>query len=74
MVAYMRNDGYIDLTPDYPYEIDKLMANGYIKLKQSPRKYRACCFDIYHKGEKITFSKAYNIYKVQSALKKVGFK
>lgn len=65
MIALMINDGYFDLVPDYPYEIDILLSGGYIKLKHNPRRYRARCFDIYHKGNKLTFEKAYKLYKIQ---------
>jgi len=65
MVARMRNDGYIDLSPDFPYEIDKVLANGYIKLKHSPRRYRVMCFKLYHNDKQITYKEAYRLYRLQ---------
>lgn len=74
MIAYMKDDEYIDLTPDYPYEIDKVFSNGYIKLKNGPRRYKADCFYIYHKGKQIAIKDAYRIYKTNKMLSKVGIR
>lgn len=72
MKAIMKNDDYIDISPCYEYEVTRVYRNGYIKLKGKPRFYQADSFEIRYKGEKIPFKKAYQIYKVQSVLSKLG--
>lgn len=74
MFARMKNDGYVDLTPDFPYEIEKVLSNKYIKLKHSPRRYKASCFKLYHNDEEITFKEAYLLYRVQRIKAKLGMK
>lgn len=72
MFAFMKDDGYVDLTPDFPYEIEKVFSNKYLKLKIGPRRYKASSFYIYHKGKQISIEKAYRIYRNNKILKKVG--
>jgi hypothetical protein len=75
MVAIMRDDGYVDITPGFPYEIDKVYQNGRFRLKNSPRQYRATCFKFYDdKGKEITFKEAYKLYRVNCIKAKLGMK
>lgn len=74
MVARMRYDGYIDLTPGFPYEIEKVWQDGHFKLKHSPRRYRSCCFKFYHNDKEIPFKEAYRLYRVQCIKAKLGMK
>lgn len=74
MIAYMKDDEYYDLVPDFPYEIDKMMPTQYLKLKGNPRRYRASSFCIYHKGERISIAKACRIQRANKVLEKVGIK
>lgn len=74
MVAIMRDDGYVDITPDFPYEIDKVFSNNRIRLKNSPRIYRSGSFEIFHNGEKISFEKAYKVYRINCFKAKLGMK
>ena len=74
MIARMRNDCYIDLTPDYPYEIEKVWYDGHFRLKNSPRKYRASCFKFYHNDKEIPFKEVYRLYRIQCIKAKLGMK
>ena len=63
MLAIMRKDKYIDLVPNYPYEITRVFYDGHIKLQGSPRRYEDKYFDLIHEGKKITHEEAYELYK-----------
>ena len=74
MIARMRNDGYVDITPGFPYEVDRVYFDGHIRLKNSPRRYRSGCFEIFHKGKKITHKEAYRLYRLNCIKDKLGMK
>lgn len=79
LTAKMRNNAYVDLIPDWEYEIERIYSHtgshkGHIKLKNNPRRYYVSDFDIFHKGEKITVAEAYRIYKFYDVMKKVGMR
>ena len=54
MKAIMVKDDYLDITLGFPYEVDRIYADGHIRLKNSPRIYQASSFHIYHNGKKIS--------------------
>ena len=70
----MVKDDYTDITPGFPYEIERVFATTYIKLKDSPRRYMSSSFDIMHKGKKISHKEAYRQYKIQMVKDKLGMK
>lgn len=76
MKAKMIKDDYIDIVSGYEYEVEKVFSPsyGYIKLKNSPRRYDINSFEITHNGKVISHAEAYRRYKYESVLKKVGVK
>ena len=74
MQAVMTKDEYIDITPNYPYEVDRVFSEQYIKLKGSPRRYESKCFDIMHKGKKISHDEAYRLHKIEVVKANLGMK
>ena len=79
LTAKMRNNAYVDLIPDWEYEIERIFSNvrscdRHIKLKNNPRKYCVSDFDIFYKGEKISAKEAYRIYSLHKTMKKVGMR
>lgn len=74
MQAIMIDDEYVDITPGFPYEIERVFADTYIKLKNSQRRYMSSSFDIMHKGKKISHQEAYRQYKIQIVKDKLGMK
>lgn len=74
MTAYLIKDEYSDITLNYPYEVDRVYSDGHIRLKNSPRIYDGKSFRILHKGNSVSLSKAYEIYRVDVLMKKIGMK
>ena len=74
MQAIMIDDEYVDITPGFPYEIERVYSVAYIKLKNSPRRYLSSYFNIMHKGKKISHKEAYRQYKIQIVKNKLGMK
>ena len=74
MVAIMINDDYVNITPGYPYEVDKIWWDGHFTLKDSPRRYLATSFKFYDKGNELTFREAYKLYRVNCIKAKLGMK
>ena len=74
MQAIMIEDEYVDVAPGHWYEVEKVFARDYIKLKGSPRKYLSKHFSIKHKGKKISHEEAYRLYRIQVTLKCLGIK
>ena len=74
MQAVLVKDDYTDITPGFPYEIERVFVNTYIKLKNSPRRYMSSSFDIIYKGKKISHKEAYRQYKIQRVKNKLGMK
>lgn len=74
MQAIMIDDEYVDITPGFPYEIERVYSVAYIKLKNSPRRYLSSSFDIIHNGKKIPHKEAYRQYKIQIVKEKLGMK
>ena len=74
MEALMIEDAYSDLCHRHWYEVEKVYARDYIKLKGSPRRYLSKHFAIRHKGRKINHSMAYKVYRLQETMKKLGIK
>ena len=74
ITAVMKNDDYIDIAPGHQYEVEKVFSSGHIKLKNGQRRYLANSFELYNKGERITFKKAYMLYKLQRAIENVRMK
>lgn len=74
ITAVMKKDDYIDIEPWYQYEVEKVFSSGHIKLTNGPRIYLANSFELYNKGERITFKKAYMLYKLHRAMENVRMK
>lgn len=74
MRARMVKDDYIDLAPKYPYEVERIYSNGYIKLKHSPRRYRLSSFELTYKGKPIEKQEAYRLDVLERTKRKLGFK
>lgn len=76
MQAIMIKDEYSDITPGFPYEVDKVFSrvDGHIKLKGSPRRYQIGCFMMVHDGKRITYEEAYRLYQLDKVKKKLGMK
>lgn len=73
--AKMVKDEYVDLVPNFPYEVERVLsACTYIKLKGSPRRYATNCFEFYLNGEKISYTAAYRWYRIKKLKSKFGFK
>ena len=74
MFAVMIKDEYTDITPGFPYEVDKIFSrpDGHIKLKGCPRRYEIECFDIFHDGKRISYKEAYRLYKLGVVKEKLG--
>lgn len=74
MQAILIKDEYSDIAMDFPYEVERVYATTYIRLKNSPRIYRSGSFKIMHKGKHITHRDAYKLYKIEMIKKKLGMK
>lgn len=74
MQAILIKDEYADIAMDFPYEVDRVFHDRYIKLKNSPRRYMSNAFKIMHKGKRITHRDAYKLYKIEMIKKKLGMK
>lgn len=74
MKAIMVKDEYSDITPEFPYEVDKIFckADGHIKLKGSPRRYQIGCFRLEHNGKRITYEEAYRLQQLDRVREKLG--
>lgn len=63
MQAAMITDEYMDITPGYTYEVDRVYKDGRIRLVNSPRIYDGRHFEIRYKGKRIDLKKAYRQYR-----------
>lgn len=72
MKAIMVKDDYLDITLGFPYEVDRIYADGHIRLKNSPRIYQASSFRIYHNGKKISCKEAYRLQQIEAVKKRLG--
>ena len=72
MKAIMVKDDYLDITLGFPYEVDRIYADGHIRLKNSPRIYQASSFSIYHNGKKISCKEAYRLQQIEAVKKRLG--
>lgn len=74
MIAVMVKDDYLDITKDYPYEIDRIYSDGHIKLKNSPRKYLNGAFIFFNGDKKINYTEAYRLQQLEVVKQKLGIK
>ncbi|MED9905258.1 MAG: hypothetical protein UFG06_13895 [Lachnospiraceae bacterium] len=74
MQATMIQDEYSDICLGYPYEVDRVYADGHIRLKNGPRRYDGRCFEIQHKGKKINLKEAYRRYLFEKVKRRSGIK
>ena len=74
MEAVMIKDSYIDVVMYYPYEIERVFKNKYIKLKGNPSKYESKSFRLLHEGKKIKHKEAYRLHKIEVVKQKLGLK
>ena len=70
ITAIMLNPDYLDLEQGVEYEIDRLYSKGYIKLKNSNRRYRSSSFHILLNGEKISYTEAYKRQQFEMTMRK----
>lgn len=73
--AKMVKDEYVDLVPNYPYEVERIYGGyTYVKLKGSPRRYKSECFKFFIDGDAISQEEAYRRQQIDKVKKKLGFK
>lgn len=71
MIAKMIKDNYIDLVPNYPYEVTKVFRDGRIKVKGSPGIYDGRNFLIMQDRKEISLEEAYKQYRKVAVRKRI---
>ncbi len=72
MQATMIQDEYSDICMNYPYEVERVYADGNIRLKKNPRRYDGKYFEIRHNGKTLSLKEAYNIWQFECVKRQSG--
>lgn len=74
MKAIKVKDGYPDIKPGVPYEVDRIYEDGHIRLKNSKRLYKASSFRIFHNEKKVSCKEAYRLQQLENVKRRLGIK
>lgn len=74
MYAVMVKDEYSDICLGHAYDVERVFADGHIKLTNSPRRYNGNCFRIYDKSKIVSLKEAYRRYRLEQVKKRLGIK